>query len=172
MDYFRGVPRSDLHRDGNHRVLRVGKKETTSVFLEAITRPFPDITFSYWVNDGLLAYTFGYVAKPIPEHPSYVLLQAAVAVAQPTDRFEKSVGRAIVSDILANPNLSRHLAIAVHFPMASMIYLNGDGTSQRSRWEFPGSRLVSHAIQNEILSAYAESIQCFNEEIDLVYNDE
>lgn len=166
MKFCNGIPRNFPHPDGNNRFVKIGKDLFTQVNLKPVTPSCSNLTFSYYHDERpSTRYTFGYYLSLIPETDNYVLVQAAVSICRPEDRFERSIGRSIVTDTLADPNLLSHLAFATHFPVRSLIK-TGYVLS------FPGSRLLQKAIQSEILDNYFENLDYVNQDPEVILVDE
>lgn len=173
----RGIPMDTVDAGLPLRMVSVGKDRYQVVEIQPIHPN--DVVISY-INPGYPEcprFTFGYHASGIAEHPNYVLVQAAVAVCDPRDKFVKGLGRKFVTDILSNVNLVRHLAFSVHFPMASMLrvpsYRPADSRTSGTptRWDFPGSRLLQNAIQDAIYEEHLKTINLFNQ-VPIVFEDE
>jgi hypothetical protein len=153
------------------RTVRVGRSEFTLVDIQPV-HPL-DVIVSYVRPSDEMpgpSFTFGYFVSPIEEHPNYVLIQAAVAVCDPRDKFVKSTGRMMVQQMLSDTSRIRHQVFSVHFPAASL--LRTYSHSRSTRFEFPGSRLIQDAIQIAIMDNYNELVQQLSSPPEIEFEDE
>lgn len=186
---FQGVPKNAIHRAGSTRPIRLGKDVKLIDISPPRVETMAVVYEPYEGAQGGEAYAFS--VSPVTHHigedgdryKDYVLVQAAYSFCLETESFRRSIAKDILTEIMSNSKLERHLAFAIHFPASSLIpfhtntafrslslesidtpcCVTSEAPRRISHYELPGSRFLRDALLDKIRKAGAMSLVEYNE---------